>query len=274
MALVLRLLPLLVGTALLAVAQPVITPGASSLPNGVTGQPYAYAFGATGGAAPYTFRVVSGGLPSGLTLASGGVLNGTPATAFNGSFSIEVRDAANATSTRTFALRIYSQLSIVTVGFQSTPFGSNFSQCLAAQGGTVVDGASNGTWNIVGGSLPPGLTLVNQSPNCGPLGNRSAELTGITTAVGSYPFTLQVNDTLGQVAQRQYTFTVLTTGPIVVTPTQLSFTCQVGGLCTTGAVGVNINSGGGGIITGLTIAVVSPGGNWLRVTNLNTSTTP
>ncbi len=274
MALVLRLLPLLVGSALLALAQPAITPAAATLPNGTTGQAYAYAFGATGGIAPYTFQVVGGSLPFGVTLASGGLLSGTPSTAFNGSFSIEVRDAANATSTRTFNLRIFSQLTIVTVGFQSTPFGASFSQCLAAQGGTIVDGASNGTWNIVSGSLPPGITLVNQSPNCGPLGNRSAELTGIPTAVGSFVFTLQVNDTVGQIAQRQYAFNVLTTGPIVVTPTQLSFTCQVGGLCSTGAVGVNINSGGGGTITGLTIAVVSAGGNWLRVTNLNTSTTP
>lgn len=274
MALVLRLLPLLVGGALLAVAQPVITPAASALPNGITGQAYSYAFSATGGSAPYSFQVVGGSLPGGMTLAAGGLLSGTPSTAFNGSFSVTVRDAANASSTRTFTLRVFSQLSIVTVGFPATPFGANFSQCLSAQGGTVVDGASNGTWNVVAGSLPPGLTLVNQSPNCGPLGNRGGELTGIPTAVGSFNFTLQVNDTAGQVAQRQYTLSVLTTGPIVVTPTQIAFTCQVGGQCASNTAGVSINSGGGGIITGLSVAVVSPGGNWLRVTNLNTSTTP
>lgn len=274
MALVLRLLPLLVGSALLTLAQPAITPAASTLPSGITGRAYAYAFDATGGAAPYAFQVVGGSLPSGFTLNAGGLLSGTPSAALTASFTIQVRDAANVTSTRTFTLRIFGQLTIVTLGFPAAPFGATFSQCLAAQGGAIVDGASNGTWSIVAGSLPPGLTLINQSPNCGPLGNRGAELTGIPTAVGSFAFTLQVSDTLGQVAQRQFTFGVLTTGPIVVTPTQLSFTCQVGGRCTTGSVGVNITSGGGGTITGLTLAIISPGGNWLRVTNLNTSITP
>jgi len=263
----------MLGSALLAFAQPVIGPAVSSLPDGLVGSSYSFAFSASGGTAPYTFTLGSGTLPGGIGLSTTGLLSGAPGSTFNGTFSVQVRDAAGLTAARTVSWRILGPLSIVTVGFQSTIFGSNFSQCLSAQGGTLVDGASNGTWSVVAGVLPPGITITSRSPSCGPVGNQSGALSGIPTVEGIYPFTLQVVDTLGQIAQRQYTLTILSAGPITVTPTQLAFTCQVGGSCSVGAFGVNIGSGGG-TLSGLNVSVSSAGGNWLQVTGLNTSTTP
>ena len=273
MPLVLRLLPLMLGSALLAFAQPVISPSVSTLPDGRVGSVYSYAFSASGGTAPYSFTVSSGTLPSGIGLSTAGLLSGVPGSTFAGAFSVQARDAAGLTAERTVSWRILGPVSIATVGFQSTIFGINFSQCLAAQGGTLVDGASNGTWSVIAGALPPGITITNRSPSCGPVGNQSGALSGIPTVEGIYTFTLQVADTLGQTAQRQYTLTILSAGPITVTPTQLAFTCQVGGSCPVGAFGVNIGSGGG-TLSGLNVSVTSVGGNWLQVTGLNTSTTP
>jgi len=47
MPLVFRLLPLMIGSALLAFAQPVIIPAVSTLPDGRVGSPYSYAFSAS-----------------------------------------------------------------------------------------------------------------------------------------------------------------------------------------------------------------------------------
>ena len=263
----------MLGSALLAFAQPVISPSVSTLPDGRVGSVYSYAFSASGGTAPYSFTVSSGTLPSGIGLSTAGLLSGIPGSTFTGAFSVQARDAAGLTAERTVSWRILGPVSIATVGFPSTIFGINFSQCLAAQGGTLVDGASNGTWSVIAGALPPGITITNRSPSCGPVGNQSGALSGIPTVEGLYTFTLQVADTLGQTAQRQYTLTILSAGPITVTPTQLAFTCQVGGSCPVGAFGVNIGSGGG-TLSGLNVSVTSAGGNWLQVTGLNTSTTP
>ena len=273
MPLLLRLLPVVLGSALLAFAQPAIGPAVGALPDGRANSPYSFAFNATGGAPPYAFTLGTGTLPTGIGLSTNGLLSGTPSGSYNGSFSVQVRDAAGLTAERTVTLRVLGPLSIATVGFQSTVYGTNFSQCLSAQGGTLVDGASNGSWSVVAGALPPGITITSRSPNCGPVGNQSGALSGIPTVEGIYTFTLQVTDTGGQTSQRQFTLTILSAGPIVVTPTQLAFTCQLGGNCSVGAFGVNIGSGGG-TLSGLNVSVTSVGGNWLQVTGLNTSMTP
>lgn len=264
---------MMLGSALLAFAQPVISPAVSTLPDGRVGSLYSYAFSASGGTAPYSFTLSTGTLPSAMGLSTSGLLSGTPGSTFTGALRVQVRDAAGLTSERTVSLRILDSLSIATVGFPSTILGATFSQCLSAQGGSLVDGASNGTWSIVAGALPPGITITSRSPSCGPVGNQGGALSGIPTVEGIYVFTLQAADTLGQTAQRQYTLTILSAGPITVTPTQIAFTCQVGAACSVGAFGVNIGSGGG-TLSGLNVSVSSTGGNWLQVIGLNTSTTP
>lgn len=273
MALLVRLLPLLVAGPLLLVAQPTISPPGGALPDARTNTAYSFVFGASGGAAPYAYTITSGTLPTGFTLSTTGVLSGSTGSAFSGAFTVQVRDNSGATAQQAYTLRVLTPLSIVTVGFQSTPFGVLFNQCLSAQGGTLIDGASNGTWSIVNGSLPPGVTLVNQAAQCGPVGNRSAALGGTPTQDGIYTFTLQVTDTAGQTAQRQFTLTILSAGPLQISPAQLAFTCQIGGVCSNGAAGLNINSGGGQL-TGITVSVNSTGGNWLQIVGLNTNTTP
>ena len=82
MPLVLLLLPMMLGSALLAFAQPVISPAVSTLPDGRVGSLYSYAFSASGGTAPYSFTLSTGTLPSAMGLSTSGLLSGTPGSTF------------------------------------------------------------------------------------------------------------------------------------------------------------------------------------------------
>ncbi len=66
-----------------------------TLPSGEVGVPYPdQQLTATGGVAPYTWSVIAGdALPPGLTLSPSGLISGTPTTAADYSFTVEVTDA-------------------------------------------------------------------------------------------------------------------------------------------------------------------------------------
>jgi YD repeat-containing protein len=78
--------------AIAVIAPPVIT--TTSLPGGITGNFYSQALNAKGGAAPYTWSIYENSpLPAGLTLnAASGVISGTPTTAGNSNFIVQVSD--------------------------------------------------------------------------------------------------------------------------------------------------------------------------------------
>jgi hypothetical protein len=79
----------------------------SPLPNATVGVPYAQTIVATGGALPYTWSVVAGSLPAGVTLnAQSGILSGTPTTAGTANFTLQVRDATQATAQKPFTITI------------------------------------------------------------------------------------------------------------------------------------------------------------------------
>jgi len=78
----------------------------TSLPTPQLGVFYSQAVSATGGAPPYTWSVSSGALPPGLNLSGSGTVSGTPIQAGTFSFTLMVRDAANAASTRSFTVQV------------------------------------------------------------------------------------------------------------------------------------------------------------------------
>lgn len=62
----------------------------------------------TGGTPPVTWSIVAGSLPEGVSLHSRtGLLYGTPANRGEYQFTVQARDAGNATITRTFELSIF-----------------------------------------------------------------------------------------------------------------------------------------------------------------------
>ncbi|MDT8069762.1 MAG: putative Ig domain-containing protein [Terriglobia bacterium] len=81
----------------------------SALPGGTVGSNYSATVQATGGTGAYTWNVTSGALPSGVTLsATTGQLSGTPGTAAQYNFTLQVTDSASPanTSSKSYSVTI------------------------------------------------------------------------------------------------------------------------------------------------------------------------
>ena len=78
----------------------------TSLPSGTSGTAYSQVLDATGGSAPYAWSVTGGSLPAALTLGSTGVVSGTPTTAGDYSFTVQVADGGSRTATRALSISI------------------------------------------------------------------------------------------------------------------------------------------------------------------------
>ena len=77
----------------------------SSLPDGMIGSPYSTSLAASGGNGSFTWSVSSGSLPTGLSLNGAGSISGTPTTAGDFSFVVQVTDG-HITDSRTFSIQI------------------------------------------------------------------------------------------------------------------------------------------------------------------------
>src|SRR5205823_8394553 len=81
----------------------------ASLPNGQVQVAYSATLQATGGTTPYTWSVASGSLPAGLSLGStSGTISGTPTTAGQASFTIQLADSAGNKASAGFSIDITS----------------------------------------------------------------------------------------------------------------------------------------------------------------------
>lgn len=184
----------------LAVRDPlVITTGA--LAAGQIAVSYSQALSATGGSAPYDWSLLSGALPGGITLAASTtistVLSGTPSVSGTFPFVVRVADGAGRSATKAFTLVVTPALSIVTAGLSDGAVGAAYAQNVAATGGS----GSGYQWSVSAGSLPPGLTLSST-------GTPAASLSGAPQSAGSFNFTLQVTDSLSNLATRSYSLLV------------------------------------------------------------------
>lgn len=168
----------------------------TSLPDGMTGDPYNATLTAAGGFPPYTWTPAW--LPRGLTLDSlTGQISGTPTEAYNGELVVWVQDSASPRQQHTAILHltIVGRLSITTsrlpAGRPNVPY-------------TISMGLFGGTppyaWSITSGALPTGLTLNSST----------GQITGTPTVDGTSSFTLQVTDTGPpvQTTSRQLSLTI------------------------------------------------------------------
>jgi hypothetical protein len=188
---------------LLAVlAAVILVPAASALafqegynpPSGTVGTAYNFAFKVYGGCPPYDMVVKIGSLPPGLSLSSSGTISGTPTTAGNYTFWVELRDtgcgpsatcppagvSCSEPSQRPFTISIAAKLTVTSPKtLAPATVGVPYSVKMTA------DGGGTQTWSVTGGALPPGLTLA-----------ADGTLSGTPTQALSAPasFTVRVTD--------------------------------------------------------------------------------
>ncbi len=171
---------------------------------GIVNVPYSVSFATNAiydppGAAPYTWSFGSTVLAANNSPVL--VLSGISTTADTYTFSITFTDRWGATTTKAFEITFSTTLAISTLSLPSGAAGTAYSQSLQAVN-------SNGglSWSVMGGSLPPGLTL-----------STAGVLAGLPAQTGDYSFTVQVKDSTGLTANQMYS--VYIAGPSQPAPT-------------------------------------------------------
>lgn len=180
----------------------------TSLPNASPGVAYQQNLQAAGGTQPFTWTLVAGAgnLPQGLTLFNTGQLSGTTTQQGTFNFTVQVADVNGLTATRQLSLVVgnTSSLTVTTAALPNGAIGSNYSASLAASGGS----GTGYTWSVVGGLLPSGLTL----------GAGTGLLSGIPSGpAGTSAITIQVADSAGATATRQFNLTINPSGQLTIT---------------------------------------------------------
>jgi Putative Ig domain/Polysaccharide lyase 14 len=175
----------------------------TSLSGATVGSSYYASLAASGGATPYTWSMPSGSLPSGMVLsATTGQLSGTPTATGNFTFAAQVNDADGQTANKQFSLSVQANPpAIMTSNMPSGTANISYAASLAASGG-----AAPYSWTLQGGSLPPGVAMNGST----------GAIAGTPTSAGTYSFTAQVSDSLGQSSNRA--LSVAVSSPITGAP--------------------------------------------------------
>ncbi|HYO39619.1 MAG TPA: putative Ig domain-containing protein [Nocardioidaceae bacterium] len=184
---------------------------------------------------PSSFRLVSGALPAGLALTEIPItsprpfpqnairVQGTPTTVQASTFTLRATDANGLTATRTYTITVAAPrpLSI-------TPQACYSPECPLVEGSPqnlFFDGAGGVlpySWSISAGALPPGMTLIQDSPTVG-----LVRIGGTPTTAGAYSFTLRLTDARQATLERQ--ISVVVTKPVAPALVELAVTPNVVG---------------------------------------------
>ena len=176
-----------------------------SLPPGNVGTDYTgWITACCGQGGPYRWSLVAGRVPTGLRFAGDSLrlmqstaVTGRPTTVETTSFTVQVRDAAGSTASKTFSLTINPARPLVVTN-QSDQLAPGQVGVSYATGVFADGGVPPYRWSLVAGQLPPGLSLT-ESPG---------RITGTPTVAGTFVFTLRVADSGGQQATQQFSITV------------------------------------------------------------------
>lgn len=245
----------------------VITSAGGALPDAIVGTAYSISLQAVGGTAPLNWALASGQLPAGLTLGAAGVLSGTPTVANPAltALTVQVQDSGSPAQTKSLSLTIRVPAPLVI-----SPAGGALPDALAnavySAALTTTGGIGPVTFALTSGSLPPGMAL-----------SATGAISGTSSAVGNYAFTVQATDS-GSPQQKttaSYTLAVASsfTVSFAVQPSNTQSQSQITpsvkvlvvdnfGNPVRGAV-VQITIGvnpGGGTLTGQTIQTTGQGG--------------
>jgi hypothetical protein len=181
-------------------AAPTIT-GPASLPSADVTRDYpppskTAVMTATGGTAPYAWSAT--GLPPGLTIdPSSGAISGNPTAVGSYSPTIMLKDAANATDTKSYAA---SPIVISALPAITAPSGATLPNWTTGSSGysqqiTVTDGTGPFTWQL--SAAPAGLTISN-----------TGLITGTPTGPQTYSMVVTATDADGVAASKTYGLTI------------------------------------------------------------------
>ncbi len=158
----------------------------------------------SGGVGQITLTAV--GLPPGLAMnSSTGLITGTPTKAGSFPVSFYAQDPGGDKGNATFTLQVTEiPLKITTSSLPSAQIGAAYQQSIAAQGGSQ----AGYTWSVQG-NLPPGLqgTTSTGCTQC------QFQIAGTPTAAGTYSFTVNLQDSIGENTSQAYTLFVGSSPP-------------------------------------------------------------
>ncbi len=147
------------------------------------GAPFAASVSVTGALGEPSYSVVSGELPQGVALdARTGAISGTPLAWGTTTALVQALDSWRPDRVDAKPLTVAvapEHLAVATSALASAQYNAMYSAALTATGGT---GAT--TWSIVGGALPPGVTV-----------DADGSVSGVPTALGTFDVMVQATDT-------------------------------------------------------------------------------
>lgn len=152
----------------------------SVLPQGVLETSYDAQLVANGGDGAHAWALVAGTLPDGLTVGSDGRITGTPTTLESQALTFQVTSGDGQVAAASFTLTVSDQIAaprVATSLLATAAVGVPYTALLEA-----TDGDGSYLWQVIGGSLPAGLSL---NPATG-------ALSGTPAAAGTAAFTVQV----------------------------------------------------------------------------------
>ncbi len=184
---------------------------------------------------PSRFRLESGVLPAGLALTEIPItsprpfpqnairIQGTPTTVQTSTFTLRATDANGLTATRAYTITVAAPrpLSI-------TPQACYSPECPLVEGSPqnlFFDGAGGVlpySWSISAGALPPGMSVIQDSPTVG-----LVRIGGTPTTAGTYTFTLRLTDARQTTLDRP--MTVVVAKPVAPALVELAVTPSVVG---------------------------------------------
>lgn len=194
-----------------------------SLPTAVVDRRYSKILDITGGTAPVSWDITSGALPDGLSLNSKtGEISGTPTLKGEETFTVRVTDSRGQSRSRTLSLTVNATDSNITILTTSLPIavtGQHFDFTLAGSCAQfdpslsarfkATGGSGLYRWSISSGTQPAGMdsVLQTESNTSSALYNTGFFATSGDTpnAVGTYTFTVKVQDESGNSASKVFT---------------------------------------------------------------------
>jgi len=165
--------------------------GVASLPNGEVGLAYDVDLNIGGGTPPSDVTVIEGKLPDGINPA-GESLSGLPMTAGTKSFTLQVTDADQASTSKKFRIKIVKALNITTNSLKAGKVNKPYNATLKAN-----RGQKPFTWSPTG----PLSAWATLNPATG-------KITGTPPGVERADVTFQVMDALGATDEKPLTITI------------------------------------------------------------------